>query len=144
MSDSLRAIAYLSTAHAAFSAHELEELLASARAFNELAGITGALLVHDVTFFQYIEGPALGIQEVYSRISRSTRHGGIVQLFDEQVAEREFQEWYMGFAEAPPSLLLRLEQARWTEAMDQKTATPTSASGRELLREFWRSARRYQ
>lgn len=141
MPDSLRAIAYLSTAHAAFSAEELEALLAGARAFNELAGITGALLVHDVTFFQYIEGPALGVQEVYARISRSTRHGGIVQLFDEEVGQREFPDWYMGFADAPRSVLLKLEQARWAEAVDEKPAS--AGFGRELLREFWRGARRY-
>lgn len=143
MSDSLRAIAYLSTAHKAFSANQLEDLLAGARAFNELAGITGALLVHDVTFFQYIEGPALGVQEVYARINRSTRHGGIVQLFDETVVERDFPDWYMGFADAPPSLLLRLEQARWSEAVEEKPAA-AGGFGRELLREFWRGARRYQ
>ena len=143
MTQPFQAIAYLSTANETFTPGDIETMLASARLVNELAGVTGALLLHGSTFFQYIEGPPAGVQEVYARIQRSRLHSGILELFNQPVEQREFGEWYMGFADAPPSLLLRLEQARWTRLLEDRTEEASPGEGLALLLEFWRSARRY-
>jgi hypothetical protein len=49
----------------------------------------------------------------------------------------------MGFADAPPSLLLRLEQSRWASLLEDRADQDTPGEGLALLLEFWRSARRY-
>jgi hypothetical protein len=143
MTHPLQAIAYLSTASRTFQPNDIEAMLGSARLFNELAGVTGALLLHGSTFFQYIEGPPTGLQEGYGRIQRSSLHSGIIELFNQPVQQREFGEWYMGFADAPPSLLLRLEQSRWASLLEDRADQDTPGEGLALLLEFWRSARRY-
>lgn len=67
----LVAVAYLSTAAPFLTEADLEHLLADARSFNSRAQVTGALLVHDATFFQYFEGPEEGVEAVYARVRAS-------------------------------------------------------------------------
>jgi hypothetical protein len=143
MTEPLQAIAYLSTATKALGPGDIEALLASARLVNERAGVTGALLLHGATFFQYIEGPPAALQDIYARIRRCSLHSGLLELFNQPVAQREFGEWFMGFADAPPSLMLRLEQARWTRLLEDRAGLKDPGEGLALLLEFWRSARRY-
>jgi Sensors of blue-light using FAD len=138
----LVAVAYVSSASHPFFEDELERLLVAARRANEAEEITGVLLYDDGTFFQYIEGPAEGIDRIYKRIKSTDEHHGLIQLFNRKVPERNFQDWSMGFTKAPKSLLLGLSQASWEEMVSTHKGKPNVGSGIKLLLEFWSKAAR--
>jgi len=137
----LLAIAYLSTAVKWPTRSQLEILLLDARDFNERVGVTGALLLHDLTFFQYFEGPESAVQEVYARIKRSRLHHSIFELFNEPIERRHFSRWTMGFAEAQPGDLLGSSQAQWRELIDAESP-PFAPVGVDLLLDFWKNSAR--
>lgn len=126
---SLESIAYVSTASHPMRDEELQLILAQAREVNARLGVTGALLYADGMFMQVIEGPAEAIDEVFARVSASRRHTGIIELYREPVARREFEDWHMAF--------------RRLDAVDFLGIEPGMAPGRvrELLRGFWSAAR---
>ncbi len=109
----MHGIAYLSSATCRISNNDLENILASSRPNNERQSVTGVLLCHDSTFLQYIEGPESNVQAVYEKIKRSKLHHNIIELLNEQIPNREFGGWAMGFAFSPQTVLLELEQAKW-------------------------------
>lgn len=140
MQERLEALAYLSTANVPPTDAVMEKMLESARAFNAAAGVTGALLLHDITFFQYFEGPPDGVAAVYERIKRSGLHRDIIELMRMPIERRQFSGWLMGFAEAPQSVVLQLEQSRWVATMGKLTDPPPGVA---LLLDFWNNARRH-
>lgn len=78
---------------------ELDSILASARRFNELNGITGFLLATDKAFAQVLEGPPGNVAETYGRIAMDPRHAELRLLSEEPIAARSFPGWTMGIAE---------------------------------------------
>ena len=136
----LESIAYVSTAEGALTDAELEGLLTSARRRNEEQGVTGVLLFHDGTFFQYFEGPTAGVDEVYGHIRRSKLHGGIIELERTPVAERQFPRWLMGFTRTPAaSSILRLSNASWHATLRGMHGAQVGVEGMNLLLSFWRA-----
>lgn len=133
----LTGLAYVSSATAAFSEQSLEQLLLDARAFNAGVGVTGVLLHHDGSFFQYIEGPTDGVAQVYDRIRLSQRHHGLFELFRGDIARCHFPEWLMGFAETPQSQILRLSQATWKIVAPGVPDTVDESEGLALLVGHW-------
>ncbi|HET8730435.1 MAG TPA: BLUF domain-containing protein [Moraxellaceae bacterium] len=138
----LMAVAYVSTAIKPLSAKELDELLMDARAFNQEAEVTGALLFHDNSFFQYLEGPAEGVNLAYARIKASRLHKDLIELISGPVEKREFSEWHMAFAEAPGSLLQQLANAEWNTSLTAVQAREAPSPGLKALLNFWSRARR--
>jgi hypothetical protein len=135
----LEAIAYTSSATKGLANKDLERLLLRARAKNAELGITGVLLFHDGSFFQYFEGSTAAIDEVYAGIIRSSMHHGIIQLMREPIQSRSFGNWLMGFTTAPASTVLALSNASWR---NQVLHTPSNISdGLGLLLQFWASNR---
>ena len=145
------AVAYVSTAVSRPSAFDLENLLVDARTFNARVHVTGALLLHDVTFFQYFEGSGDAVREVYERIKNSRLHRDIVELLYEEVPARCFDGWQMGFADAPQGTLLELAHARWGHAwklQNRRALSPTvlgccsisggDRAGKSTLEPCWR------
>lgn len=136
----LVAIAYASTAVRPLDAEQIDAILSEARDHNHRAGVTGALLHHEGAFFQYIEGPAEGVEEVYRRIRASRRHGGIVEFLHAPIEARQFPQWYMGFADAPPTLLQRLAGAQWETVVPSLATRAADSPGLALLLDFWSRA----
>lgn len=136
------AIAYVSTAVRHPSRADLEYLLEDARKFNAQVRVTGALLLHDVTFFQYFEGTQSAVYEVYERIKRSRLHRDLVELFCEEVPILHFDGWHMGFADAPRGTVLELAHARWSASLEATRTASMQTDGLKLLLDFWRRARR--
>ncbi|MEY2689437.1 MAG: hypothetical protein RL375_3636 [Pseudomonadota bacterium] len=135
----LEAIAYTSSAVGAPTDTDLERLLVHARRHNEQVGVTGVLLYHDGSFFQYFEGPAEGVAAVYERVRRSALHRGLVEVMHEPVAARAFEDWLMGFTQAPGSTLLQLSNASWKARLARADVALAESEGFQLLRNFWRS-----
>jgi hypothetical protein len=137
----LSAIAYVSSATHDLSDAELEELLAKAQERNRRHAVTGALLYHDGSFFQYFEGPDEGLDIVYQHIRRSPLHFDIVELMHSPIKQRSFSDWWMGFARAPASAILQLADASWHQHLQQQLAAQSASIGMTLLLEFWRTNR---
>jgi hypothetical protein len=137
---SLFAVAYVSSATRRFTPEELDALLLDARAFNAIAGVSGALLHQDGSFFQYFEGPDAGVAEVYSRIKRSRRHRGLNELVAAPVSQRHFSTWSMGFAEPVASELQSVSQATWQAQHRVASIHHAPAPGLALLLSFWQRA----
>jgi hypothetical protein len=137
----LECVTYVSSAVGHLTDAELEGLLLSARRRNEEQQVTGALLYHDGSFFQYFEGPSAGVLEVYGHIQRSSLHRGIIELVRSQPRERQFPDWLMGFTRVPKSTILQLSNASWQSSVPALRGGALDSDGMELLLGFWRTHR---
>jgi Sensors of blue-light using FAD len=141
----LAQVAYCSSAVHLLSDPELDRLLVGARGFNATVGVTGALLHHDGSFFQYFEGPKEGVDEVYARIKSSKLHKGLLQLLSGPTDTLHLTAWHMGFAQVPHSAVQILAQADWLRSRDSLKNIASGqpiAPGLRLLLQFWQSAMR--
>ncbi|MDQ1082065.1 MULTISPECIES: BLUF domain-containing protein [Microbacterium] len=97
MSTSLVSVSYVSTAVDSFDDAALAELLAQSRASNSEHDLTGMLLYRRGRFFQVLEGPQDAVDELMAKIGRDPRHTDVRVLLTEQLDERRFSEWTMGY-----------------------------------------------
>ena len=138
----LVALAYVSTATGPLSTADLEALLVDARSVNQHEQVTGALLHHDGSFFQYLEGPPEGVKRVYERILSSRKHTGLIELIHAPIQERHFAQWHMGVAEAPGTLLQKLANSQWASTLVSLRVSRLPPAGVALLLDFWSRAGR--
>jgi hypothetical protein len=136
----LTALAYVSSATTHhMDPQVLDALLLDARQFNARADVTGALLHHDGSFFQYLEGPESGVERAYARIRRASQHKDLIEIWHETIGQRHFSEWSMGFAEPAATELQAISQARWhaqrqaAVMQDEEARSP----GLKILLSFW-------
>jgi len=90
-------LTYLSSATEPFSREQLEELLSQARPKNERLGVTGMMLYAGGNFIQTLEGEEDAVTSLYTTIEKDPRHREIMIMLREQVKERSFPDWSMGF-----------------------------------------------
>ena len=76
---------------------ELVLMLGSAVRHNREDGITGMLLYSGGNFLQVLEGEQSTVRATYERICRDPRHSNITLLTEENVPERQFSSWSMGY-----------------------------------------------
>lgn len=88
---------YVSTSAWKLDNGELSAILDVSRANNRRYGVTGLLLHIDQGFLQILEGSEAAVMDVFARIERDPRHIGIRVLFRQNVPERQFGDWNMGF-----------------------------------------------
>lgn len=80
-----------------FSPEELLQLLTQSRARNRERDLTGLLLYRNGQFLQALEGPAAQVDALIEKIWVDRRHAGLRILMREEISEREFPDWSMGF-----------------------------------------------
>jgi Sensors of blue-light using FAD len=134
---SLEAVGYTSSAVPDITDATLELLLTDARQKNDELGVTGVLLFHDGSFFQYFEGPPPAVNQVYDRIRQSRLHTGIIELMRSPIEHRAFANWLMGFTRAPASTVLQISNANWRASLGPGGAAGAESDGLALLRRFW-------
>jgi hypothetical protein len=88
---------YISTATQKLTPEDLKKILEDARPANQAKNITGMLLYRDGLFIQVLEGEPNMIETLYANIKKDTRHRNVHIVSEENIAEREFSEWTMGF-----------------------------------------------
>ena len=88
---------YVSIASDEFGTGELLELLRVSRENNTRDDITGLLLYKDRRFMQLLEGPETAVCATYGRIARDARHHDAAVLLQDEINERDFADWSMGF-----------------------------------------------
>jgi len=60
------------------------------------------LLYSNGNFLQVLEGDQDAVQETFTRICRDTRHHNTILLTEEDVTDRHFANWSMGFKHLGP------------------------------------------
>ena len=91
-------IIYASAATVDFNKDDIRRLLERSRTHNKAHNISGMLLYYNRSFFQIIEGPEDEIEKLYKRIEKDNRHN-LVKLITEEIPQRDFKDWTMGFAD---------------------------------------------
>lgn len=76
---------------------ELGPILESAVRHNREDGITGMLLYSGGNFLQVLEGAQEQVHSTYKRICQDPRHRNTTVLTEEEVPERHFADWSMGY-----------------------------------------------
>ncbi|MDF9715796.1 BLUF domain-containing protein [Nocardioides sp. ChNu-99] len=95
----LLSLTYLSSAVPKLTSEDLAAILAYSRASNAAVGVIGALLYADGKIVQTLEGPRETVRSLFATISADPRHRGVLVVVEEEVDERAFPEWTMGFRE---------------------------------------------
>ncbi len=90
-------LVYASAATVSMSDAELANLLDAARENNTRLGVTGVLLFKDATFFQVLEGERSVVESLFEKISQDQRHTSVLMLVEEEIEQRNFGQWSMGF-----------------------------------------------
>lgn len=73
----------------------LKDILNSSRKNNAALGITGALCLLHGVYLQYLEGPAVAVEDLYRRISADPRHTTSKLLERRNINDRLFTTWTM-------------------------------------------------
>lgn len=94
----LSTLVYQSQPVKIFSEAELQHLLECARARNHANAVTGLLVYDHGCFFQWLEGPAEKVAEIWTAIQRDARHADIQVLGEKRIAKRLFSDWDMRLA----------------------------------------------
>jgi hypothetical protein len=134
-------LVYVSAAVLPVAEADLVDILRTSRVNNERAGVTGLLLYSGGTFFQVLEGDERVVKETFERIGRDSRHNGISILLREEIRERVFGQWAMGFARMGD--LAEADRAAFSSLLERREGekqarVAASAEGRtrSLLRGF--------
>jgi len=90
-------LVYTSSATLRPTDSDLIALLAQARARNVKQNITGILLYGVGIYLQVLEGEADDVHAVYNSILNDDRSSNHITLIEEEISQRDFPKWTMGF-----------------------------------------------
>jgi hypothetical protein len=85
-----------------------QRMLASARIYNTLHGITGLLVYDNHRYVQVLEGDEPQVRALFARIVQDPRHEQVELLSAELVPRRCFADWAMDFGQVDEAALERL------------------------------------
>jgi len=132
-------LVYVSAASWAMSDADLNEILDAARRNNGKHDVTGILLHIDKGFLQVLEGPEAAVKETFEHIARDRRHTALRILVEQDVDERLFTGWSMGFERLLPGHGRTADVFAITRDAIQSAIPPQKAAGLAiLLRNFYR------
>jgi hypothetical protein len=94
----LATVVYSSRAVTPFSDPELQTLMQTAQARNHQEGVTGVVLYDNNRFFQWLEGPALGVERIMGSIRNDRRHTDLQVITERASDARQFDGWDMKLA----------------------------------------------
>ena len=92
-------------------ADALPAILATCVSNNQKKGITGMMLHADGDILQVLEGEREAVVQLFRQIQKDTRHSGIFVLLEEEIAQRQFASWSMGFKHATSAELAKFPDA---------------------------------
>lgn len=135
----MRRIVYVSAGSETACEDDVARILSTARRNNSAADITGMLLHMDFGFLQILEGGREAVQRTYARILRDPRHTMILKLVDEEITERLFGDWSMGFDRLTPDRAGMVDVFRISrDALAKKVPPENSAMIATLVGNFYR------
>lgn len=98
----LISLVYVSAAAVPFDDAALTTLLQQSRSNNLQRHVTGMLLYRDGTFMQALEGEEATVVALEATIRDDPRHTQMTRLLTQELTERQFPEWAMGFRNVGP------------------------------------------
>lgn len=90
-------VLYTSSSTRNLEDQELEEILEKSRKNNNKRDVTGLLIVKGRTFLQCLEGEKNDVLFIYEKIQKDDRHTNVIDLIEEDINERLFPNWSMGY-----------------------------------------------
>lgn len=91
-------LVYESQSNREFSERDITVLLDRSREKNRKEGITGILLYRHGVFTQVLEGEEERIWRLFEKISRDPRHRDVIVRLQQEIPERSFPNWSMGYS----------------------------------------------
>ncbi|MDQ2963362.1 MAG: BLUF domain-containing protein [Pseudomonadota bacterium] len=88
---------YSSAANGDMPRHELEKILAQARARNRSLDVTGLLVYVDGVFLQILEGEREAVSKLMEKIAHDPRHRDVKGFREADTEHRSFASWQMAF-----------------------------------------------
>lgn len=88
---------YISSATSLPTENDLKELLVQSRDRNKRQNITGMLLYDNMLYMQVLEGSAKDVHDIYNAIQNDPRNTAVITLTEEEITQRDFPTWRMGF-----------------------------------------------
>jgi len=83
----------------------LPAILATAVRRNAQDDITGMLLYSGGNIMQVLEGDEDAVRLTYERIGQDTRHRNATVILEEEITERSFPDWRMGYKHLDPAVV---------------------------------------
>ncbi len=105
----LTSLTYVSFASYDMTDEDLKNILAKAREKNGRLDVTGLLLYRDRYFIQALEGEEDVVTDLYDVIAQDERHGHVLMIGKDQIDQRAFGTWEMGFKNLNDEDLSRLD-----------------------------------
>lgn len=93
----LQQLVYLSQATRPLDDETVNSILEASRKNNPAREITGILIVQGDRFLQALEGDSEVLRELFLTIKKDPRHMEITIISWEDVTQRDFPEWAMGY-----------------------------------------------
>ena len=127
-------IMYMSSASRFIPDLELEDILETARKNNKEKNLTGLLIIKGATFLQCLEGEKDDVEEVYKKICKDDRHKDIIELTEEDISNRLFPNWEMGYKNLKTLDNIKSEKIRKISSIDDFIIQKEDIS--EIFQEF--------
>lgn len=131
-------LTYLSYATAPLSQSDLEDLLVVSRELNARDDLTGLLLYAEEQFVQTLEGPEQHVNATMDRIRADTRHHRVDVTWVEEIENRLFPDWSMGFEAVMPSEVAQVRgYSDYLSAAGDAKEEGATPSGHALVFHRW-------
>lgn len=129
-------LAYGSKVTGRLTKPDLKQILNTSIKNNAPAGISGLLCFTQGYFFQILEGTRYPINRTFQRISQDPRHGEVVLVGMEPIAERAFGSWSMAFVDDSPATTSIVYKHCGADrlVLDYLTFADAVALGQDLLK----------
>lgn len=88
---------YISTAIEGLTQRDYDDILGKAHANNRKRDVTGLLVVKGGFFAHALEGEEQDVMSLFEKIKTDKRHYRVILISQEEVHERIFLDWEMGF-----------------------------------------------
>lgn len=127
---------YASKTPVTLNHEDIEQITDASRDNNEASHITGVLCYSNNYFLQCIEGSRAKVNALYRKILKDKRHSEPAILQYEEISERDFMDWSMGYI--PPSSISGEMVLRFS---GEREFNPFSMNGEcchRLLKELWK------
>lgn len=93
----LHTLCYVSNSTSKLNSAELKRLYVVTKQKNAASNISGILVYNNGNFLQIMEGSKDELFKLYEKISNDKRHHHLIELVNEPVSERLFEDYVTGF-----------------------------------------------
>lgn len=108
---------------------DVKDIITLGQVYNFLHEITGALMTDGEMFAQVIEGPAVAVENLYSKIAKDKRHSNVMTLQRIPIHVRLFNYWPIAF--------IRVESMHYVRTLNaQSTLAELREASVSILKAF--------